>query len=48
MSQNKSGCGHWVTNLLTLLPGMARNVCNSMPNDQRDIFENAKSITAAL
>ena len=29
---------YWVTNLLTLLPGTARSVCNSMPNDQRDIF----------
>ena len=39
---------YWVTNLLTLLPGTARSVCNSMPNDQRDIFENVKSTTAAL
>ena len=31
---------YWVTNLLTLLPGTARSVCNSIPNDQRDIFEN--------
>ena len=35
---------YWVTTLLTLLPGMARSVCNSMPNDQRDIFENVKRV----
>mgnify|MGYP003465550505 FL=1 len=35
---------YWVTNLLTLLPGTARSVCNSMPNDQRDIFENVKRV----
>ena len=35
---------YWVTNLLTLLPGMARGVCNSMSNDQRDIFENVKRV----
>ena len=35
---------YWVTNLLTLLPGTARSVCNSMPNDQRDIFEDVKRV----
>ena len=35
---------YWVTNLLTLLPGTARSVYNSMPNDQRDIFENVKRV----
>ena len=33
-----------MTNLLTLLLGMARSVCNGMPNDQQDIFENVKRV----
>ena len=35
---------HWVTNLLTLLPGTVRSVCNGMPNEKRDIFENVKRV----
>ena len=34
----------WVTNLLTLLPSTARGVCNSMANDQRDVFEDVKNV----
>ena len=35
---------YWVINLLTLLPGTARSVCNSVPNDQRDVFENVTRV----
>ena len=39
---------YWVTNLLTLLPGMARSVCNSMSNDQQHIFENVKEYYCSI
>ena len=35
---------YWVTNLLALLPSTARGVCNSMANDQRDVFEDVKRV----
>ena len=35
---------YWVTNMLTLLPSTARVVCNSMANDQRDVFEDVKRV----
>ena len=39
---------YWVTNLLTLLPSTARGVCNSMANDQRDVFEAVKRVLLQL
>ena len=33
-----------VTNLLALLPSTVRGVCNSMANDQRDVFEDVKRV----